>query len=468
MQLRVEAMLERPIPLARQIVLAAGLAVAVVCVAFAFFFITAGDAFAVWVGIVSLAAILLIVGGIVVYFTRRAVVPIARVADATARVARGEQGVQVPEGGAGEVAILARSFNEMAATLDLRRAELESVLDATAEGLLMTDVHGNVAFSNDAMTEIARSLGTNWEGTIFDRIATLAQRTGRAEEFAEVFDTVARDPELVYESEFTVLDVGRTFFGHTAPVRDVNGGLLGRIFTLREMTAERESERLKDEFVATVSHELRTPLTSIRGFVELLLAGEGGDLTRDQQRFLGIVERNAERLLRLVGDLLLIAQLDAGTMRLEWTDVDVVEIAAEAVEASRPSAEEAGLLLVLHADRGAPMLGDRARLAQLVDNLLSNAIKFTPRGGRVEVRAHARDGRVQLAVADTGSGISPEELPQLFTRFYRTRGAGEKHVPGTGLGLAISKAIAEAHGGAIEVESAVGAGTTFTVVLPGI
>ncbi len=408
-------MLERPIPLARQIVLAAGLAVAVVCVAFAFFFITAGDAFAVWVGIVSLAAILLIVGGIVVYFTRRAVVPIARVADATARVARGEQGVQVPEGGAGEVAILARSFNEMAATLDLRRAELESVLDATAEGLLMTDVH-----------------------------------------------------ELVYESEFTVLDVGRTFFGHTAPVRDANGGLLGRIFTLREMTAERESERLKDEFVATVSHELRTPLTSIRGFVELLLAGEGGDLTRDQQRFLGIVERNAERLLRLVGDLLLIAQLDAGTMRLEWTDVDVVEIAAEAVEASRPSAEEAGLLLVLHADRGAPMLGDRARLAQLVDNLLSNAIKFTPRGGRVEVRAHARDGRVQLAVADTGSGISPEELPQLFTRFYRTRGAGEKHVPGTGLGLAISKAIAEAHGGAIEVESAVGAGTTFTVVLPGI
>jgi signal transduction histidine kinase/CHASE3 domain sensor protein len=421
---------------------------------------------AVWTGLASLGAVLLLVAGIVVYFTRTAVIPIARVAGATRRLARGEQAVQVPEGGAGEVGQLAASFNDMAATLELRRAELESVLDSTADGLMMSDTQGRIVFSNNAMVEFGRSLGAAFEGTIFDRIASLAQRTGRAEEFAEVFENVATDPHLVYETEFSVLDAGRTFFGHTAPVRDTNGELLGRIFTLREVTAERESERLKDEFVATVSHELRTPLTSIRGFVELLLAGEGGDLTHDQQRFLAIVERNSERLLRLVGDLLLIAQLDAGTMRLELDRCDVAELAEEAVEAAKPSAEAAGLELAVATDPAAIVEGDRARLAQLVDNLLSNAIKFTPAGGTVKVSAALRNGRVVLAVADSGPGMSPNELPRLFRRFYRTKHAGEHQIPGTGLGLAISKAIAEAHGGTIEVASVIGAGTTFTVDLP--
>jgi signal transduction histidine kinase len=422
--------------------------------------------FAVWTGIATLVVIVAIVAAIVFYFTRRAVLPIVRVADATTRLARGDHGVEVPEDGAGEVALLASSFNEMARTLELRRAELESVLDATADGLLMTDLEGNILFSNHAMNELARSLVSRPEGTIFERIAALAQRTGRAEEFGQVFAAVAGDPEMVYEAEFTVLDVGRTFFGHTAPVRDAGGRLLGRIFTLREVTAEREAERLKDEFVATVSHELRTPLTSIRGFVELLLAGEGGELAADQRRFLTIVERNAERLLRLVGDLLLIAQLDAGTMRLEWGDVNVAEVAAEAVEASRPAAEEAGLELELQTNGYAPVAGDRARLAQLVDNLLSNALKFTPSGGKVEVCTVEEDGRVRLLVRDNGPGMSFDEVPHLFKRFYRTRSAGERQIQGTGLGLAISKAIAEAHGGTIEVESAAGVGTTFTIDLP--
>jgi signal transduction histidine kinase len=422
---------------------------------------------ALWIGGGSLAAILLLVGGIVVYFTRSTVLPISRVATATRRLARGEENVQVPEGGAGEVGSLAHSFNEMAARLELRRAELESVLDATAEGLLMTDLRGNVVFSNQRMAEFGRSLGATFEGTIFDRIAALAQRTGRAEEFARVFEEVARDPNLVYESEFTVLDTGRTFFGHTAPVRGREDELLGRIFTLRETTAERESERLKDEFVATVSHELRTPLTSIRGFVELLLADEGGELTVDQRRFLDIVERNADRLLRLVGDLLMIAQLDAGTMRLEVDRFDVCDLAEEAVEAAKPTAEDAGLALELDANGACMVDGDRARLAQLLDNLISNAIKFTPPGGTVTVSSHERGDSVLVSVADTGPGMAAEELPRLFTRFYRTRSAGEQQVPGTGLGLAISKAIAEAHGGTIAVDSAVGTGTRFTVELPG-
>jgi len=426
---------------------------------------TAGRS-AIWIGAGSLAGILLLVIAIVLYFTRATVIPISRIAAATQRLARGDEDVQVPEGGAGEVGQLAMSFNDMAATLELRRAELESVLDATADGLLMTDLEGHVAFSNQTMVEFGRSLGSTFEGTIFERIASLAQRTGRAEEFARVFDEVARNPRKVYETEFSVLDTGRTFFGHTAPVRDRQGALLGRIFTLREVTAERDSERLKDEFVATVSHELRTPLTSIRGFVELLLAGEGGELTDDQQRFLNIVERNAERLLRLVGDLLLIAQLDAGTMRLEVAPLDVCDIAAEAVEAATPAAEIAGLGLELATNGECPVEGDHARLGQLFDNLISNAIKFTPAGGTVKVSSHLENGNVVVAVTDTGPGMTPDELPRLFTRFYRTRHAGEQQIPGTGLGLAISKAIAEAHGGSIAVDSAPGEGTTFTVALP--
>ena len=227
-----------------------------------------------------------------------------------------------------------------------------------------------------------------------------------------------------------------------------------------------ELDRLKDEFVALVSHELRTPLTSIRGYLELVLDGEAGEVTDEQRQFLGVVERNANRLLELVGDLLFLAQIEAGKLSLEVGAVDLAAVAAESVETARPLAEDKEITLTLATSPLPLLAGDRARLAQLLDNLVSNAIKFTPEGGRVDVRASSSRGNAILEVRDTGMGIPAEEQEHVFERFFRTTRATEQAIQGTGLGLAISKAIVHAHGGRITLASSDGEGATFRVTIP--
>ncbi|MHB1468010.1 MAG: sensor histidine kinase [Solirubrobacteraceae bacterium] len=227
-----------------------------------------------------------------------------------------------------------------------------------------------------------------------------------------------------------------------------------------------EVDRLKDSFVAAVSHELRTPLTSIRGYLELVREGEVGELTAEQEEFLAIVDRNADRLLRVIGDLLAIAQADSGRLSLELREVDLWTLVTDAVEAVTPAVEAKGISLRHRAGAVPSLVGDPHRLGQVLDNLLSNAVKFTPAGGVVEVRTSIQGRAALLEVADTGMGMSPGEQARLFERFYRTSAANEQAIPGTGLGLAIVKAIVESHGGQITVESREGQGTTFRVCLP--
>ena len=228
----------------------------------------------------------------------------------------------------------------------------------------------------------------------------------------------------------------------------------------------RELDGLKDSFVANVSHELRTPLTSIRGYLELVLEGEAGDLNEEQRRFLSVVERNSDRLLRLVGDLLFVAQVDAGRIALERSPVDLEAIVEDAVESARPRAECDGLALILAARPVPTFAADGARLGQLLDNLVSNALKFTPPGGEVTVSCGMQGAEAFLEVRDTGIGIPAEEQDRLFERFFRASAASELAIQGTGLGLAVAKAISDGHDGTISVESAGGHGSTFRVTLP--
>ncbi len=225
----------------------------------------------------------------------------------------------------------------------------------------------------------------------------------------------------------------------------------------------RELDRLKDEFVSLVSHELRTPLTSIRGYVELMLSEELND---DQRRFLGIVDRNSERLLDLVSDLLFLAQIEAGKLAIEVGSLDLKKVVEECIETAAAVADSRGVELQATVDRLPKIEGDRTRLHQVLDNLLSNALKFTPSGGRVQVSLKAAGDTAVLEVADTGLGIPAEEQARLFERFFRSSSATENAIPGTGLGLTITKAIVERHGGRIEVESAENAGTTVRIHLP--
>jgi PAS domain S-box-containing protein len=228
----------------------------------------------------------------------------------------------------------------------------------------------------------------------------------------------------------------------------------------------RELDRLKDEFIALVSHELRTPLTSIHGYLELLLDGGAGDLSAEQERFLTVVERNSKRLMQLVGDLLFMAQVEAGKLALDLDEVDLEELVRECLEAAQPIAADLQIELAAEVEKTPSLLGDRSRLSQVLDNLISNALKFTPRSGRVSVRVFVSGDDAVVEIEDTGVGIPSAEQDRLFERFFRSSNATAQAIPGTGLGLTIAKTIVERHEGSISLESAEGAGTTVRVRLP--
>jgi PAS domain S-box-containing protein len=308
-----------------------------------------------------------------------------------------------------------------------------------------------------------------------DRAEVLA-RTGRC-----------RQEGLPFESEYRlVTTTGETVWVHDAavPVGDPDAprywqGYVIDITERKEADAQRErlleleraqNEQLreldvmKDEFVALVSHELRTPLTAIQGYTELVLDGTTGELNDEQRAALTSVDRSSARLFRLINDLLFVAQVNAGKLNVAIEDVDLVEIASEAVADARPRAAAAQVALEFECTLTPTVRADRVRLAQVFDNLISNAIKFTPPGGRVGLSVSMVGEEAMIVVADSGMGITPEDQQRLFTRFFRTKAAAK--IEGTGLGLSITKAILDAHHGSISVESELGHGTRFTVTVP--
>jgi two-component system, OmpR family, sensor kinase len=248
--------------------------------------------------------------------------------------------------------------------------------------------------------------------------------------------------------------------------------VVGRSFNkmagdIEELVGElRQLDELKGEFVSAVSHELRTPLTSIRGYLESVLAEEAGPLNDLQREELEIVYRNATRLQDLANDLLTLARLESGRIDMELRPLDVCGLLAELREELGPEARKKGLEIRLDCDRRLEVHADELRLHQALGNLIGNAIKFSREDERVALRAVDRDGEVMIEVSDTGVGIPAEEVPRLAERFYRASTAGDRQ--GTGLGLAITQEIVERHGGRLEVESQVGAGSTFRIRFPDV
>jgi PAS domain S-box-containing protein len=235
---------------------------------------------------------------------------------------------------------------------------------------------------------------------------------------------------------------------------------------LAEQNAKlQELDEAKTQFLATMSHELRTPLTSIVSFTELILDDEH-ELTPETLSSLSVIQRNAERLLRLVGDLLLLSRLEAGVIPLDLAPVSIPDLVREAVGSASATAAERGIEVRASTAAGPPVKADQLRLYQVLDNLLSNAIKFSGQDGRVLVSASNGDQEWRIDVSDDGIGIPADELGQLFGRFVRASNARIAGLPGTGLGLSVVKAITELHGGRVEVRSAIGRGTTFSVYLP--
>jgi len=343
-------------------------------------------------------------------------------------------------------------------------ALMRGLIDATVDGIALTDRAGNVLIANAPMRRWVAQLRIPEQGPIHERLIAISRQTKEPERFAARMRELAADPDTASFDEFELAN-RRVFQGFTAPVVAADGAYFGRVWTLRDVTTERELDRLREAFVGNVSHELRTPLTSISGYLELIETGTD-PLTAEQNAFVDVIRRNTSRLQDIVNDLLFVAQLDAGRLSLDYAETDLGELADRAVQAARPAAEAKRLALTLERNGATRLNGDASRLEQVLDNLISNAIKFTPTDGTVHVAVEPRNGTAVVRVSDTGMGIPEDEQARLFERFFRSSTASSERIPGTGLGLAITRAIVEGHRGSIAVESAQGRGTSFTVTLP--
>jgi two-component system phosphate regulon sensor histidine kinase PhoR len=357
---------------------------------------------------------------------------------------------------------LARALETIQAHQDTSRA----IFDAAGVGLMLLGHDGELRAMNQRYGEfISLSLpegsGLAWPGHTFaaDGVTPLgpddvpSARAARGEEFDDFRMWSGADPRT-----------RRAVSVSARRAATESGGFVGAALTGTDITDLMQALAVKDQFVASVSHELRTPLTSIVGYVSILLEDE--DLPERVTRQLTVVARNTERLQRLVADLLQEAQHPDGAMPVERARIDLGAIVRDCVHTARPGAERTGVALALRSPSMLWVDADAHRFAQVVDNLVSNAVKYSPAGGQVEVELRARATEVELTVSDTGIGICESDRSQLFTRFFRAQEAHDRAIQGIGLGLSITKSIVESHGGRIEVDSELGRGSRFRVVLP--
>jgi PAS domain S-box-containing protein len=358
-------------------------------------------------------------------------------------------------------------LGRMLKTQQVESAKSQSVLEGVADGVMVADAQGQVILFNVAAERILELPRQQALGRTTSEM--LGLYGSQARDWMEAIDRWARQPDA-YEAEKYLaarLNVGdRIVSVHLAPVL-MEAEFLGTVSVFRDVTAEVEAERAKTEFVSTVSHELRTPMTSIKGYADLLLMGAVGVLTEEQHRFLTIIKNNTDRLTMLVSDLLDISRIESGRIALMPRRMQVGEAVAQVVAAMEARAQEKGLDLITDVPAALPeVFADPDRVIQILTNLVGNAYHYTPSGGEIEVSARARGGKVQIAVRDTGIGISAEDQERLFSRFFRADDPVVQEEPGTGLGLSITKSLVEMHGGRLWVESELEVGSTFTFTLP--
>lgn len=391
--------------------------------------------------------------------------------------------------GEDEYADVARAFNHMADVLAARESALreqnlalvafnqrmESVLNATNDGIALLTREGRFALVNKRFCEM---LGTRSDLVLHQSLVEahphLVERLAQPERLTSHLSALTlddlSDPVGVGEEVIELLQPDRRSVQvYTAPVRGENGTeVIGRIIALRDVTRERELDKMKTEFISVVSHELRTPLTSIKGYTDLLLSGAAEGSPDLQSEFLGIIQGSTTRLSNLINDILDISRLESGKIEIKREPIDYRKIVADTLRLMRASADEKQIAMDAGLPESMPLVrGDAEKVGQVLTNLVSNAIKYTPPGGWIKVWLEVGEGAtVTTCVQDSGIGITPDDQKKLFQKFFRADNSSTREAGGTGLGLVIAKTTVELLGGTIWVESEMGRGSRFYFTLP--
>jgi PAS domain S-box-containing protein len=343
---------------------------------------------------------------------------------------------------------------------------LPGILDSIDEGLIAVDHDGRILFMN---RRFARMVGDvtrdEWLGRPINELRPhfeshlpsadpLAEKRGAGDKSRHAVD-------FEWLGEKGILNLR----AESSPLFD-EGKIVGQVFVFRDVSREREIDRMKSEFIAVASHELRTPMTSIKGSVDLILSGLAGPISADTQELLEISKKSVDRLIRMINEILDLAKIEAGQVRLELVKTDLTEAVERSIRGLKSLADRTKVSLRLVRPVELPHVEvDKDRIEQVVTNLLSNAIKFSPAESEVRVELECENGWVTCAVVDQGVGISPEDLPKVFGKFQQV---GAQRKGGTGLGLAITQAFVNEHRGKIWAESRVGEGSRFIFALKAV
>jgi PAS domain S-box-containing protein len=366
-------------------------------------------------------------------------------------------------------------------------AQMRTLIDNLGSAVLLEDDTRHVLVANDVLVDLFRLpisaddlVGTDCSRSAHQIKSLFADPEGFVagvdQRVSQGFPIIGEQLSLVdgstLERDYLPIDSAGRHAGHLWVYRDITQHIAERQMLTDQNRSLAELAALKNEFVATVSHELRTPLTSVVSFAEMLKDPSAGSLTPEQSTFLEIIDRNSQRLLRLIEDLLLVAKLESHTLPLSLGLVDLPDIVTQVVTELTPRARERGVELGVTTTAGPKVRGDWVRLQQVVSNLVGNAINYTRPGGTVRVAAEVLPETFHwsIAISDNGVGIPEAEIPHVFDAFFRASSAsdtaGTSAPGGTGLGLAISRLIVDEHHGRISVQSPPGVGTTVTVRLP--
>jgi two-component system, OmpR family, phosphate regulon sensor histidine kinase PhoR len=352
--------------------------------------------------------------------------------------------------------------------LEEQRDEFEAILRSMTEAVVVTGPRGEIVLLNGAARRLfALDAEAPYRGRDFVELC----RDPRLQEFVT---RLMRSPEMPAPSAEVMIQVPaqRYLAVNAAPVRTSTNPEWVMVF--HDITQLKAYETARTDFIANLTHELRTPLSALYGYAETLMQGVDDAATR--RRFLGIIDRQARRLARLIDDLISLSDLERGVAPLKFEPLECPLVVEEAADLMREPAARHGVTLEVQAGADLPrLLGDRDRIHQVLLNLLDNAIKYTPRGGHVTVKAALMPAQpggdgggasVALAVSDTGEGIPASDIARLTERFYRVDRARSRELGGTGLGLAIVKHIVQLHRGTLRIESKLREGTTVTVTIP--